>query len=172
MTWELSSPNHQEAPCPDRRTQELNSLLSILHKQWPVGQKRDQSGDRHAQPGPLQDPGQRESLNWPGTTPTRLSCSLIGLVPTPPRPDSPRVLSLPLIFIHPSLGHAFSPTFAPYWPWLEKTPPVLTLFTLTQTQQRLRPQPSLCTHEHPALRTRPPNPRSFAPAQSYRARLP
>lgn len=94
LTWELSSPDPQKAPCPESRTRSsITSVLPqpltpFLHEQWPGRQKSDQSSDRRARPGELQDPGQRESLAWPGTTPTRLSCSLIGLVPTPPQPDS------------------------------------------------------------------------------------
>lgn len=99
VLWHLLDLGAELARSPEsalsgEQNQELNNLslapasYTFLHEQWPGRQKSDQSSDRRARPGELQDPGQRESLAWPGTTPTRLSCSLIGLVPTPPQPDS------------------------------------------------------------------------------------
>lgn len=106
--------------------QSFPSLLSIPLEQWPGAQKRDQSGERV--PG-LESSRTRDSGRaWPGLAPPPQDYLAPRLVWSQPRPGQtlPPVLSLPLICIHPSLGHAFSPTLAPYWPWLEKVPPILT----------------------------------------------
>lgn len=73
LTWELSSPDHQEAPCPERRTQELNSLSPAPDscQSYTSSGLEGRSGTRAVTDAPgLESSRTRDSGRaWPGLAP-------------------------------------------------------------------------------------------------------